>query len=138
MTTSRLEYHYRKNKTEECKLAYKKQKNYTNKLCKKEKKKFIENLNFSDRKQVKQFWRTVSPFFMDKGNEGDIATIVHNEKIINDNQEIADTFNDFFEKAVENLGIVENTSFLTDTSDITDIVEKVFRKFENHPSILNP
>merc|ERR1712058_50741 len=97
---------FRKEKTEEAKLAYKKQKNYANKLCKKEKKKFIENLDFSDRKQVKQFWKTISPFFMDKGNESDITTIVHNEKIKIDNQEIADTFNEFFEKAVDNLGIV--------------------------------
>ena len=30
----------------------------------------------------------------------------------------------------------KHLSFLTDTSDITDIVEKALRKFENHPSIL--
>ena len=136
MTTSRLENNYRREKTEESKDAYKKQKNYTNKLCKKGKKKFLENLDFSDRKQVKQFWKIVGPFFTDKGNENDITTIVHNEKIINDSQEIADTFNEFFEKAVENLGIVENTSLLTDASDITDSVEKALKKFEKHPSIL--
>ena len=37
---------------------------------------------------------------------------------------------------MENLGIVENASFLTDASDITDPVEKALKKFKNHPSIL--
>ena len=136
MTTSRFENKYRREKTEGSKLAYKKQKNYTNRLCKKEKKKFLENLDFSDRKQVKQFWKTLSPFFMDKGNGNDVTTLVHNGKIINDSQEIADTFNEFFEKAVDGLGITENGSFLTDASDATDKVEKALKKFKNHPSIL--
>ena len=82
MTTSRLETKYRKEKTDASKAAYKKQNNYTNKLCTKEKRKFRENLDLSDRKQVKQFWKTLGPFFMDKGNNSPITTIVHGEKII--------------------------------------------------------
>ena len=73
---------------------------------------------------------------MDKGNENNVTTLVHNDKIINEIQEIADTFNEFFEKAVDGLGITENRSLLTESGDITDTVEKALRKFENHPSII--
>ena len=42
---------------------------------------------------------------MDKGNNGGIGTLLHDDKIITDSQEIADTMNDFFENAVNDLHI---------------------------------
>ena len=53
----------------------------------------------------KNFWKTVNPFFGDKGGSRNKVVLVENEKIINDDQEVAQIFNDYFNDAVKSLGI---------------------------------
>ena len=50
--------------------AYKKQKNYCSRLYKNERKRFFNELNPSFVTNNKLFWKTVKPFFSDKGNYG--------------------------------------------------------------------
>ena len=64
----------------------------------------------------KKFWRTVKPFFGDKGGAKEKIVLVEGERIINDDAEIAQTFNDFFDNAVKSLGLSENEVLLTKLS----------------------
>jgi hypothetical protein len=51
------------------------------------------------------FWKTIKPFFSKKGSSGE-QTIVFNEsdKIVNDQKEVANHFNNFFSTVAENIG----------------------------------
>ena len=136
MKTARLQKKFWGNKTEENKKVYKKQKNFTNKLNKREKRKFVQNLDFSDPKQNKKFWETVKPFFSDKGNGQENITLIEEEKIISDSQEIASVFNKFFDEAVEKLGNFDNSDVVTEVTGVKDPVEKAIKKYKGHPSVL--
>ena len=56
----------------------------------------------------KKFWKTVKPFFTDKGVSRNKVVLVEDDRIINDDKEVAQTFNDYFDNAVKSLGISEN------------------------------
>jgi hypothetical protein len=51
------------------------------------------------------FWKTIKPFFSKKGSSGE-QNIVLNEsdKIVNDQKEVANHFNNFFSIVAENIG----------------------------------
>ena len=136
MRRSVLEHKFYKDKSSESCRKYKKQKNYTNKLLKKEKKHFtnLRTNNFTDNKK---FWNTVKPLFSNKGDNTQNITLVKDKKIISDDVEVAQTFNQFFKESVKSLNINENKILQNDTGSLSDHVEIALRKFENHPSINN-
>ena len=55
-------------------------------------------------------------------------TFIENDKVVSDDNKVAETFKLYFETIVENLGI--NRKKISDES-VTDIT----RKFENHPQV---
>ena len=93
---SRLENQFYKLKTETSKRAYRKQKNYCSKLYKKERRKFYENLDIEKITDNKKFWKTMKPFFSDKGAGKTDIILIEGEKIIQADSEIADVMNNFF------------------------------------------
>ena len=52
----------------------------------------------------------MKPFLSEKCTYASKISLVHNGNVISDDQELADTFNNFFEHAVDNLGIQEYQS----------------------------
>ena len=76
MRRSRLEKVYHKNKLEKSFKAYKKQKNFCSRLYKKERKRFFNNPNPSFVTDSKFFWKTIKPFFSNKGNYGSQIKLV--------------------------------------------------------------
>ena len=75
--------------TDESLTDYKKQKNYCGRLYKKERKKFFNGLNPSFVTDNKLFWKTVKPFFLDKGNYGANIILVEEEEALQNDSEIA-------------------------------------------------
>ena len=65
---------------------YKKQKNYCNRLYKKEGKKFFSSLSPSFVKDNNLFWKTVKPFFLNKGNLGPVIKLVEKNELIQNDQ----------------------------------------------------
>jgi hypothetical protein len=137
MRRSALENKYYRDKSMETSMAYKKQKNYTNKLIKKEKRKYFANLNMNKYTDNKQFWNTVKPLFSNCAGGSQKITLVKDDKIISNDQEVAETFNKFFINAVDSLDLAENKILLTSTEDLTDPVKIALKKFECHPSIID-
>ena len=70
MRRCHLEKVYYENKSEKSFKAYKKQKNFCSRPYKKERKRFFNNLNPSFVTDNKLFWKTIKPFFSNKGNYG--------------------------------------------------------------------
>ena len=91
--------------TLEYQIAFKHQRNYCNRLYKKERRRYYNNINLNDITDNKKFWKTMKPLFGDKGGPKDNIVLVEGDRIINEDIELAQTFNDFFDNAVKSLGI---------------------------------
>ena len=77
----------------------------------------------------KSFWKTIKPFFSNKGNYG--SQIKEKDEVLQDDDLIAKELNKFFKNAVSTLNIKENR-FITNSSSegITDPVDKAIDKYK--------
>ena len=74
-------------------------------MCKafeKRKEIFVSNLDTKSITDNKTFWKTVKPFFLAKTLDSDQFTLINNDEIFSDDENITKTFNDFFSNAVKN------------------------------------
>ena len=132
---SRLENKYQRLRTTESQNAYRKQRNYCSRLYKREQKIFYEKLDINSYTDTRKFWELKKPFFSDKGMANSKITLIENDWIISDCQEIAETFNTFFKNAVMNLKIPSPTEHLTLSSEGDPVLASI-EKYSKHPSIL--
>ena len=93
-------------------------------------------MNLNNITDNRKFWKTVKPLFGDKGGTTDKIVLVEENKIINEDAEVAQTFNNFFENAVKSLGISENKLLLTEVGHSCGKVLDAIKMYESHPSIL--
>ena len=110
MKRSQLENKYISNSKVKNINKYKKHKNFCSKIYKKERKKFYSQLDIKNITDNKLFWKTMKPFLSEKCTYASKISLIHNDNVISDDQELAYTFNNFFEHAVDNLGIQEYQS----------------------------
>ena len=79
----------------------------------------------------------MKPLFSNYGGGSQKITLVKDDKIISNNEEVAEAFNKYFINSAESLNIIENKVLISSTRDFTDPVKIALKKFENHPSILD-
>ena len=77
-------------------------------------------------------------FLSEKCTYASKISLIHNENVISDDQKLADTFNNFFEHTVDNLGIQEYQSDhnIDINSILDDAIDYAIAKYKNHPSII--
>ena len=129
---------YRKTKTDENYESYKKQRNFCVNLLKKTKFHYYGNLNPSEVCDNKRFWQIVKPLFSDKKLPTLSSTInlIEDDKIISNDEQLAQIFSTFFSNAVRNL----NISFEYDHdifSDGSDLVFDAIQKYDQFLQIEN-
>ena len=100
MRRSYLENVYFKIRTDKSLREYKKQKNYCSRLYKKEHNKFFNKLNPSFVNDNKLFWKTIKPFFSNKGSSGSNIKLVEKDEIMQDDKKIPEELNTLIENAV--------------------------------------
>ena len=83
----------------------------------------------------KTFWKTIKPFFTNKGVNHDNTTLVENEETVSDNKEISETLNNFFSEVVRNLNLPQYHDPTINVDDIADPVARTVEKYKNQPSI---
>ena len=137
MLRSKLRNQFLKTKTQESKLKYNKQRNLCVSITRKAKRSYYENLDLKDITDSKKFWPTVKPLFSNKIKSTEYITLEENGTIISNDKELARIFNEFFVNIVPNLGINTNQSFLINTDNENDPIEKAIAKYKNHPSIIS-
>ena len=76
----------------------------------------------------------MKPIFGSRIKSKSSITLVEDTKIIQEEGELTETFNEFFVSIVKNLRINEN--LLPTSSSETINVESIITKFDNHPSIV--
>ena len=102
-----------------------------------EKKRYFTNLHVDNYTDNKNLWKAVKPLFSNSGGGSQKITLVKDEKIISNDEEVAETFNQFFKTSIESLNITENRFLLNVTENLNNPVEIALKKFENHPSIID-
>ena len=136
---TRLRNKFIDSKTDADRIAYNKQRNYCVSLIPKEKKAYYSNLNIRDVTDNKTFWRKIKPLssekvnlqtkilLVEKGNDlSDPEISSEVEKVISEDMEIAETFNEFF---------VPKENYETDVGNDNEPILNYINKFKNHSSI---
>ena len=126
-----------KTKSQESKMKYNKQRNLGVSITRKAKRSYYEHLDLKDITDSKKFWATVKPLFSNKIKSTEYITLEENGKIITNDKELARIFNEFFVNIVANLGINTKHSFLINTDNENDPIEKAIAKCKNHSSIIS-
>ena len=93
--------------------------------------KLDHNLAYDNR----EFCKTVGPLFSEKAFHKESIILNNNNKIISNDEELAEIFNKHFSKIVEKLDIGETLASNIASSHITDPVFNAIKKYEDHPSI---
>ena len=137
MLRSKLRNQFLKTKTQESKMKYNKQRNLCVSITRKAKRSYYENLDLKDITDSKKFSATVKPLFSNKIKSTEYITLEENGKFISNDKELARIFNEFFVNIVPSLGINTNHSFLINTDNENDPIEKAIAKYKNHPSIIS-
>ena len=78
----------------------------------------------------------MNPLFSDKLQSKNKIVLIEDETIISNDDEVAETMNEFFVSVTDSLGIKESSGYENATEGITDPIDKAVHKFSNHPSIL--
>ena len=136
MLRSRLRNRYNKNQTIENWNEFRKHRNSCVKLFRREKRNYYNNLHISLVTDNKKFWKNVKPLFSDKLQSKNKIVLIEDETIISNDDEVAETMNEFFVSVTDSLGIKENSGYENATEGITDPIDEAVHKFSNHPSIL--
>ena len=72
---------------------------------KKVRKRFFNSLNPSFVTDNNLFWKTIKPFFSNKGNYGSQIKLIEKDEVLQDDDLIAKDLNKFFKNAVSTLNI---------------------------------
>ena len=88
----------------------------------------------------KKFWKTVKPLVSDKISHKETINLAVNDTILSDDQVVADTFNNYFNKIVKNLLAITNKNFPKEVTNgfnliLLDPIEAAILKYKNHPSL---
>ena len=103
MQKTRFRNKFLKNPNDQNKLLYNKQRNYCVSLLRKKKKEYFARLNEKGITNNRKFWHTVKPFLSDKVKSSEAIILVDNKNIKSNENEMANTFNDFFSNIVKHL-----------------------------------
>ena len=85
----------------------------------------------------RKFWKIASPLFLETAFHKESLILNNNNKTINNNEELAEIFNDDFRKLVETLDTDKTLASSIASSDNTDPVFNAIKKYKYHLSIKN-
>ena len=130
MTRSRLRNKYNYQHTAENWHNYKKQRNFCVNLLKKAKKDHFSNIDVNKLNDNKNFWKTIKPFFTDKGINSHKLMLIENGTIITNEIDLGEVINTYFINIPDKLELKRN-NHSKDNVDLSDIIET----YKDHLSI---
>ena len=136
MHRSRLRNKFLRERTKESKTAYNEQRNTHVSLLRKTKRGYFTNLNTKIMKDNRRFWKNVNPLLLEKSYSKESFSFINKDGLITKNEDLVQTFNNFFSKIVKKLGIEHVPDDDSNLPNIDDPTLKAIAKYENHPIIL--
>ena len=135
MDRTRLRHKFLRNRSIEDRNAYSKQRNYWVSLIRKIKKVYHNNLDYKKIIDYKSFWKYVKPLFTEKNARSTKITSAEENSILENNNKITETFNNFLTSAVSNLNIPPFVDPSVEIDHIVDPILSIIEQYKNHPSI---
>ena len=124
MTRSRLKNICNKKRSYDNWDKYKKQRNICVKLLRKTKQGYFNNIDIKSVIDIKKFWKTIRPYFSNKGLNSNKIFLSEKGRLIKDPAAIATTMNDYFVNITETIGLKQFQ------------FDHLSNLFENHTSII--
>ena len=128
MVRSKLKNKYNKNRTGENSDSYKKQRSFCVNLLRKTNKDYFSDLNIKNITDNKAFWKTIKPYFSNKGLNSS-SLILSEKKIVAIDQDIASIMNNYF------TGITSHLNLKPDQINHSENLTNIIENFKNHESI---
>ena len=136
MDCLRLRRRFLRSRSIEDRKAYNKQRTYCVSLIRKIKKDYYSNLDYKKIIDNKSFWKYVKPLFTDKNASSNKINLVEDNSILENNDKIAETFNNFFTSAVSNLNIPPFVDPSVEIDHIEDPILRIIEQYKNHPNVV--
>ena len=131
MLRTRLRNKYNQNRIAENWNNFRRQRNLYVKLFRAKKNKYYKDLDVTLITDNKKFWKTVKPLFSDKIRNQSKIILVENDKVIFDDRQVAEIFNNYFPTVTNTLGITENLKNMRSTEGIIDPINIAIEKYGN-------
>ena len=96
MLRSRLKNNFNKKRSDGNWENYKKQRNFCVKLLRQTRGKYFSDINVESISDNKKFWKTIKPFFSNKGLITNNMRLVENNEIVREEEIIANIMNNYF------------------------------------------
>ena len=120
----------------ETKAKYNKQRSICVRLTRKAKRNDYKPVDLNNVCDNKKFGANVKLFFSNEMKSVENIVLSENGKLIKDEEEVANIFNDFFVNIVPNLGVRTQYEFLNTTDNSQNPSENTISKYQNYPSII--
>ena len=117
-------------------MKIEKLKTYCVSLIRNLKKDYYNNLDYKKIIDNKSFWKYVKPLFTEKNARSNKITLVEDNSILEYNDKIAETFNNFLTSAVWNLNILLFVDPSVEIDNIEDPILRIIEQYKNHPSLV--
>ena len=117
-------------------MKIEKLKTYCVSLIRNLKKDYYNNLDYKKIIDNKSFWKYVKPLFTEKNARSNKITLVEDNSILENNDKIAETFNNFLTSAVSNLNILLFVDPSVEIDNIEDPILRIIEQYKNHPSLV--
>ena len=127
MHRSKLKNIYNNYRTEDNWANYKKQRNFCVNLLRKTKTEYFQKLNVKDLSDNRKFWKTIKPFFSNKGLNSNKPILKENNRLIREEKELVTVMNTFFVNITESLYLKKDDDSSVNPinpENINDILEK--------------
>ena len=131
MMRSRIKSLCLKNKTDLNWSNFKTQRDFCTNLLHKTKKEYFSKLDIIKISDSKKFWKTIKPFFSDKGLNCNKMMLSENDQIISDETTIADTMNKYFVNITKKLKLKQSETEINELS-----LSEILDKYKDHQSIV--
>ena len=138
MVRSKLKNKYNKSRSGENWGSYKKQRNFCMNLLGKTKKDYFNDLHVKNITDNKAFWKTMKPYFSNKGLNSSSLILPEKNKIITNDHDIANIMNNYFTVITNHLNIkvtrkgdipakILKDSLSMCTKELTTIINNCFK-----------
>ena len=89
----------------------------------------LKNLNLKDLSDNRNFWKTIKPYFSNKGLNSNKLLLKEKGNLVSDEKELAAIMNNFF------VNITKDLELKKDSKGKLNNLEDILKAFESHPSI---
>ena len=109
------------------------QRNFCVNLRRNTKKDYFQKLNIKDLTDNKKFWKTIKPFFSNKGLNSNKLMLREKDVVVADEKALATLMNNYFVNITADLDLKQDSEKFFDTPAS---VYNIKKKFQDHQSIL--